>query len=89
MELKNIKCSYHRNGIAGVGFHVTTFTCEDEGETLHLVGVLFPNGGECAVLNIDALMEDKIDFIQGYGYRGDIFEPELRNAIYKKDLSGA
>ena len=89
MKLSKIKSSYHRNGIAGVGFHVATFTCEDEAETLHLVAVLFPNGGECAVLNIDALKDDKIDFVQGYGYRGDIFEPELRDAIYKKDLSGA
>ena len=81
MKLSNIKVDYHRNGISGEGFHVATFHMQ-EGERHHnMVAVLFGEPGQCAVLDIDLLKENNIEFARGNSWRGDHFEGELRAAI--------
>lgn len=81
MKLSNIKVDYHRNGVAGEGFHVATFDMREGNERHKMVGILFGESGQCAVLDIDMLSANNIEFAQGNSWRGDYFEPELRAAI--------
>jgi hypothetical protein len=81
MKISNIKIDYHRNGIAGEGFHVATFHMKDGDKRHHMVGVVFEGEGQCAVFDIDMLKEDNIEFARGNSWRGDHFEDELRAAI--------
>lgn len=83
MKLSNIKVAYHRNGICGTPFHVATFTMKEDGDTRHMVGIVFPESGECAVLDIDQLTVDNIEFANGNSWRGDHYEDDLRKAIKK------
>jgi len=79
MKLSNINVDYHRNGIGGEGFHVATFDAQDGDKHHRMVGVVFD--GRCAILDIDLLSENNIEFAMGNSWRGDRFEPELRAAI--------
>ena len=70
---------YHRNGVSGDGFHVVRFTsAEGEGE---FVAILFEQEKSCAVLNVPQIVAGNIGFAMGNSWRGDNFEPELREAI--------
>ena len=81
MKLSNIKVDYHRNGVAGEGFRVATFDMQEGNEHHKMVGILFGESGQCAILDIDMLSANNIEFAQGNSWRGDHFEPELRAAI--------
>lgn len=70
--------AYHRNGISGIGFHVIRFRSAEGNE---MVGVVFPETGAVAVLDIPMLAAGNIAFARGNSWRGDHFEDELRNAI--------
>ncbi len=76
-----IKHGYHRNGIGGTGFAVATFKWKDGITKHHMVGVVFPNSTECAVLDIDELVKDNVEFGHGNSWRGDHFEAQLRKAM--------
>jgi hypothetical protein len=82
--------AYHRNGICGEGFHVVTFRYaeEGEGESRPMVAVLFPQPGQCAVLDREQTRQGNIAFAMGNSWRGDNFEPLLRAAIGDKEESG-
>ena len=81
------KKAYHRNGVSGEGFHVFTFTWVDDstGCTRHMVGVLFGEQGQCAILDVDELVKDNIEFARGNSWRGDHFEPELRKVVKEEE----
>ena len=83
MELSNIKVDYHRNGVCGEGFHVATFDMKRGNERHKMVGILFGDAGQCAILDIDMLSANNIEFGEGNSWRGDHFEDELRDAIKK------
>jgi|GEM_PF-3212922 hypothetical protein len=73
---------YHRNGIAGNGFYVATFTARHPGGNF-MMAVVFPEPGNCAVFSVPELAKCNIQFAQGNSWRGDWYEPELRDAIDK------
>jgi len=73
-----IEASYHRNGIAGVGFYAILFDAGDYGT---MVASLFDEPGHCAVYNVAELAKGNIAFAQGNSWRGDDFEAELRPLI--------
>ncbi len=84
MEVRKIKeIAYHRNGISGEGFDVINFTShiEGEGKDRRMVGIVFPGQGRVAILDIDELNKENIKFAYGNSWRGDKFEPELREAL--------
>lgn len=83
MGLQNIKVDYHRNGIGGEGFYPCTFEWEDH----RMVAIVFDEPTYCAVLDIDMLAMGNITFSSN-SWRGDNFEPELRDAIeaWSKEL---
>lgn len=80
MKINVTATDYHRNGISGVGFNVALFDCTEDGVTRKMVGVTFPEAGECAVFDIAELAKGNIAFARGNSFRGDHFEGALRKA---------
>ena len=78
---------YHRNGVAGAGFHVVTFAYREEPGAVFLATV-FDAPGHVAVLRLaggtDASkpgLADDADRALAEHFRGDNFEAELRAVI--------
>jgi hypothetical protein len=81
MKLKIIAIAFHRNGISGAPFEVVLF--EDKGEEgSRKVAILFDEDAHCAVLDVAKLAAGDIDFGSN-SWRGDCYEPRLRQAIRK------
>ena len=77
MRLSKIQIAHHRNGIDGAPFYVCTFTYD----RAPMVAVVFDEPGHVAVLERAMTMAGLIGFAQGNSWRGDVFEPALRDAI--------
>lgn len=71
------RIAYHRNGIAGNGFHVILFTQMDGTK---MQGVVFHERGNIAVFNRELVGQGMIDFFAN-SWRGDEYEQALREAI--------
>lgn len=71
------RVAYHRNGIAGNGFHVILFQQLDGTK---MVGTIFEEAGNIAVFDRDLVGQHKIDFCEN-SWRGDEFEQALREAV--------
>lgn len=78
--VSKVKVAYHRNGVLGEGFHVCTFY--DKEEKANMVGIVFKGPGQVAVFNQELLGKGIIEFAVN-SFRGDVFEPFLRDAIQK------
>ncbi len=78
--LKLIAIDSHRNGVTGNPFHVILFLDSKIGGTM--LGIVFPETGSCAVLNVEMLTEGNIAFASN-SWRGDYFEDDLRKFILK------
>jgi len=77
MKLNFKQIKYHRNGVSGAPFHVILFRDESEGDML---GIVFEEKHHIAVFNMDRLSVFDIGFGTN-SWRGDHYEPHLRNAI--------
>lgn len=81
--------AYHRNGIGGEGFWAVTFTAYVDGEVREMVATVFEKAGHVAVLDVDVLAGTvRRPGTVAFGtnsWRGDVFESELRNAIYTSE----
>lgn len=83
MKLKIIATASHRNGICGEPFVVVLF--EDRGpEGSRKVAIVFDEPHYCAVLDVAKLAADDIEFGSN-SWRGDNYEPHLRQAIHSND----
>lgn len=97
--------SWHRNGVGGAGFYAVLFradvpatkneearifaiTARDKIEDARWLGILFDEPGHCAVICLDLLEKCRVRF-GANSWRGDIFEPELRQAIEEIPSSGS
>lgn len=76
---------YHRNGIAGAPFHVVLFDDRDQGKML---GIVFEAKHHVAVLQLQKLTEHNITFGSN-SWRGDRYEPHLREAIAERNRQAA
>jgi len=87
MKIKHIiAVATHRNGICGAPFHVVLF--EDDGdEGSRKVGIVFENSSYTAVLDVGKLANGDITFGSN-SWRGDTYEPHLRQAIKNKQTKG-
>lgn len=78
--------AYHRNGVAGAGFHVVKFS-EPE-EERRMLGVVFDNDEDgmikVAVFDRRLLAQDVIAFARN-SWRGDRYEAALREAIARAE----
>ena len=77
MQIQPESIQHHRNGISGAPFHVLLFRDPEEGRML---GVVFEQASHVAVFNLDKLALGNIAFGVN-SWRGDRYEPHLRQAI--------
>jgi hypothetical protein len=79
MKLHILDIFFHRNGIGGAPFHAIIF--RDTGpESSVKVGIVFEQPYHAAILDIAKLADGDIGFGSN-SWRGDRYEPHLRNAI--------
>jgi hypothetical protein len=84
MKLKIINIAHHRNGVGGAPFDVALFR---EGKS-RKVAILFEAEAHCAVLDVALLATGDIAFGSN-SWRGDDYEPHLREAINEHHTKGA
>lgn len=79
-RLSLAEIAHHRNGIGGAPFYVVRFFEQDNAKPAfnEMLATVFEEPGHVAVLRIDKL--PAIAFGEN-SYRGDVFEPTLRNWI--------
>jgi hypothetical protein len=70
----------HRNGIFGEPFDVVLFDYTEDEKVHPMVAIMF-DSNQCAVLDVDETKAGNIFFACGNSWRGDVFEPFLRNTI--------
>lgn len=80
MKLKIESCSWHRNGISGIGFYAIIFMDKEYGR---MVASLFDEPGFCSVYLIEELDKGNIEFARGNSWRGDEYEGALRPLVKK------
>jgi len=79
MKLKIIDIAHHRNGVGGAPFDVVLF--QDRGRHgSRKVAILFEEQAHCAILDVGKLAAGDIAFGSN-SWRGDDYEPDLRNAV--------
>lgn len=81
-KLQIIDADYHRNGVAGIGFHVALVDDPNDGD-VKLV-IMFPGEGNTAVLSLDKLQSEDIKFGSN-SYRGDKYDEALRSEFFSEE----
>lgn len=84
MRLYNVSVAHHRNGVSANSFSVVTFDCDYDGRR-SFVATVFEERGNIAVLDRDLLAAGEIRFGEN-SWRGDDFEPAVREEIAKWEL---
>jgi len=82
MIAKILKVAHHRNGIAVAPFYTVLFKTQKDDLK---VAVVFDDPGYVAVLDVDLINKNIIEFGQN-SWRDDQYEAELRSAIEKFEL---
>lgn len=80
MIYKVNEIAYHRNGVNGNGFYAAKFTQRNGRQFQHMIAIVFEEKGNCAVFDQSLLGLGNIKFSEN-SWRGDEYEPELREAI--------
>jgi hypothetical protein len=80
--LQIVDSDFHRNGIAGIGFHVALVDDPNDGDTKLVV--MFPGEGHTAVLSLNKLMDVDISF-GSISFRGDMYDEALRPELFNED----
>ncbi len=95
--------AFHRNGVGGNGFYAVLFTSDIEAVTdtrwgnplspgkpgARFLATVFDEPGSCAVICLDLIESVGVKFAGGNSWRGDQYEPELREAIRTTKSSGS
>jgi hypothetical protein len=87
MKLKIIAIARHRNGVCGEPFEVALFK-ERGPQGSRKVAILFDEPRYCAVLDVAMLAAGDIAFGSN-SWRGDDYEPSLRQAIRQQQAKEA
>ena len=90
MKIKNVAIASHRNGVAGNSFYIVLFTWKDTEarKTRNMVATVFRDKGNVAVLDVGETAVSNIAFGEGNSWRGDDFEPALRQVIAAYETEG-
>ena len=83
MKLHIQQVQRHRNGVGGAPFHVLVFRDPKEGRML---GIVFEQAYHVAVFKLEKLAQGNINFGEN-SWRGDQYEPYLREAVAKYEHS--
>lgn len=70
-DFRKFSVRYHRNGISGEGFHLCRFLYLRGSQTVEMQAAVFEAAGQVAVTSDDINQR----------WRGDEFEPAIREAI--------
>ncbi len=84
--------AYHRNGVCGRGFYAVRFTADVEEvgpKDANWLATLTDDAGECYVICLDLIPTCGVRFAGGNSWRGDHYEPELREAIKQHTEAGS
>jgi hypothetical protein len=79
MKITVLNISHHRNGITGAPFYAVVFRDSGPDASVKL-GIVFEAPAHVAVLDIAKLADCDVKFGSN-SYRGDNFEPPLRQAV--------
>lgn len=82
--LEIIDADFHRNGTAGIGFHVALV--DDPNDSDVKLVIMFPGEGHTAVLSLDKLLTEDIKFGSN-SYRGDKYDEALRGEFFDEEES--
>jgi hypothetical protein len=85
MKLNILATARHRNGVGGAPFDVVLFR-EKGRDVSRKLGILFDDPSYCAVLDVVLLAAGEITFGIN-SWRGDEYEPHLRQAITKHEVT--
>ena len=87
MDLRIIQVARHRNGVGGEPFYAILFRDLEENPGNLMVATVFEESGAVAVLDVDLLKTEVGTEFGHNSWRGDWYEPELREAIkrYEND----
>ncbi len=77
MTLKLQEVAYHRNGVHGAGFYVVRFHERGNG---NMLGIVFEEEGNIAVLNTDLLADGNIKFGEN-SWRYEDYDVWLRKVV--------
>lgn len=70
-DIRQFQVRYHRNGVCGNGFHACSFLYLRGSATIEMRAVVFSEKGQIAITSENI----------GDRWRGDEFEPAIREAI--------
>jgi hypothetical protein len=84
MNITIMNIDRHRNGISGAPFTAIVFRDTGEGASVK-VGIVFDAPCHTAVLDINKLVECDVQFGSN-SWRGDVYEPHLRQAIARRQV---
>lgn len=85
-ELKNLQITdmdFHRNGVAGMPFHVALVDDPNDGDTKLVI--MFEEEGHTAVLSLDQLIQNEDIAFGSNSYRGDKYEAVLRPLMWSDE----
>jgi hypothetical protein len=82
-DITVIEVSAHRNGVGGEPFHAIRFLWSPDGNAIpeKFLAIVHDQPGYCSVIGLDRLEDMGVMFAGGNSWRGDHFEPFLRDAI--------
>ena len=83
MKITIMNMDRHRNGIAGAPFTAVVFRDTGEGASVK-IAIVFDAPYHTAVLDINKLVECDVKFGSN-SWRGDVYEPHLRQAIARHE----
>lgn len=79
-NLQIVSADFHRNGVAGMPFHVALVDDPNEGDTKLVI--MFEAEGHTAVLSLDKIINDDDISFGSNSYRGDRYEEVLRPELW-------
>jgi len=84
-EIRVTFSDHHRNGVGGAPFWVVLFGWrDDDGKDRNMVSIVWDEQGGCAVLDADETAGGNVAFAEGNSWRGDHFEPVLKQYLKER-----
>ena len=77
--IKPYRIQYHRNGVGGASFYEVSFTYTEDNITNDVTAVVFDTAAHVALIDNNGTQ----------GFRGDVFEPVLRELVNKYQENGS
>ena len=83
VKIKILEINFHRNGVAGNGFHAVLFKHGRGKSAQKMLGIVFLERGNIAVIDVGLLATEE-GVGDGNRWCGDVFEDALRAALEER-----